>query len=163
MFVTLHILRRHLYVQLFNDVFNLDKFATPFVCAGFGMNVPAATRLGPIWGHRAMRMRMIDLCAAVTRVCIGDGSKAKFQDSLWLEGIRPIDIVPKIFELSRMSSCSVWKALLDNWCVNQINRHHVISARASRRLPFFRESFAMLITTMGCMMLFIEKFTLNTQ
>ena len=42
-----------------------------------------------------------DVFAAATRVCIGDGNKAKFWESPWLDGLRPKDIAPKKFELSK--------------------------------------------------------------
>ena len=62
-----------------------------------------------------------DLFAAATRVCIGDGNKAKFWESPWLDGLRPKDIAPKIFELSKKKMCLVRKALDNNLWVRQID------------------------------------------
>ena len=55
-----------------------------------------------------------DLFVVAKRVMGGDEKMAKFWESLWLEGLRLMDIVPKIFELSRKKSCSVRKVLTDN-------------------------------------------------
>lgn len=58
---------------------------------------------------------------------MGDKNKAKFWDSPWLEGIRPRDVVPKIFGLSRKKGCTVSMALQDNSWVHQIDSHLGIS------------------------------------
>lgn len=41
-----------------------------------------------------------DIFASATKVVVGDGRRASFWDSSWLDGMRPKDIAPKIFELS---------------------------------------------------------------
>ena len=65
-----------------------------------------------------------DLFAAATTVSVGNGCKAKFWESSWLNGMRPKDIAPKIFDLSKKKSTSVQKALLNNYWVSQIDTHH---------------------------------------
>lgn len=61
-----------------------------------------------------------DIFAASTKVVIGDGTRATFWESTWLDGLRPKDIAPKIFELSNRKNCSVQKALLNNFWVSQV-------------------------------------------
>uniref|UniRef100_A0A453PZ75 Reverse transcriptase zinc-binding domain-containing protein n=1 Tax=Aegilops tauschii subsp. strangulata TaxID=200361 RepID=A0A453PZ75_AEGTS len=62
-----------------------------------------------------------DLFAAATRVCIGDGKTAKFWESSWLDDLRPRDITPKIFEISKRKACVVSKALDNHSWIHQIN------------------------------------------
>lgn len=62
-----------------------------------------------------------DLFAAATKVSIGDGSKAKFWESSWLDGLRPKDVAPKIFEISKRKACVVSKALDNNFWIRQID------------------------------------------
>ena len=81
-------------------VLNLEKFAT-------------ALRLRWLWFEWAdppktwMGMETPctdtdrDLFSASTIVTVGDGKKAKFWESSWLNGLRPKDIAPKIFEISK--------------------------------------------------------------
>ena len=69
-----------------------------------------------------------DLFAACTTVKIGDGSKALFWKSPWLDGLRPMDIAPRIFDISKRKNCSVLKALDEDFWVTQINLTEGISA-----------------------------------
>ena len=57
-----------------------------------------------------------NIFAAATKVTIGDGTKAKFWESPWLDGVLPKDIAPKNFELSRKKCITVASAIRDdNW------------------------------------------------
>jgi hypothetical protein len=58
---------------------------------------------------------------------IGDGKKAKFWESSWLNGLRAKDIVPKIFEISKWKACLVIKALDNNFWIRQIDTSHGLS------------------------------------
>ena len=49
----------------------------------------------------------LNLFVAATRVTVGDENTAKFWESPWLDGLRPKDIAPKIFELSKKKTCLV--------------------------------------------------------
>jgi hypothetical protein len=54
--------------------------------------------------------------------------KAKFWNSPWLSGIRPKDIAPKIFKLTKQKNISVKKALDNNffgWKVDTQNGFEV--------------------------------------
>ena len=62
-----------------------------------------------------------DLFAAATTVTIGDGNKDNFWESSWLNGFRPKDIAPKIFEISKRKNYVVSKALDNNFWIHQIN------------------------------------------
>ena len=61
-----------------------------------------------------------DIFASATKVLIGDGLRASFWESAWLDGLRPKDIAPKFFELSQRRNYSVQKALLNNFWVSQV-------------------------------------------
>ena len=63
----------------------------------------------------------MDLFATATKVTIGDVTIAKFWESSWLEGSRPKDIAPKIFEISRKKGATVSKAIGDNAWVTHID------------------------------------------
>lgn len=62
-----------------------------------------------------------DLFAVLTEVKIGDGQKASFWESSWLQGVRPKDIAPKIFDISRKKGVTVATALRDGHWIAQIN------------------------------------------
>jgi hypothetical protein len=62
-----------------------------------------------------------ELFAAATRVTIGNGERALFWDSSWLDGIRPKDIAPLIYDISKKKRCTVRKALQNNFWVSQVN------------------------------------------
>ena len=48
--------------------------------------------------------------------------------SPWLDGLRPMDIAPKIFEISKKKDCSVRKALTDDLWISQVDMANGISA-----------------------------------
>ena len=52
---------------------------------------------------------------------VGSGEKALFWHASWLNGSRPKDIAPLIFERSKMKKCTVAKALEGDFWVAQIN------------------------------------------
>ena len=62
-----------------------------------------------------------DLFAVLTEVKIGDGQKASFWESSWLQGVRPKDIAPKIFDISCKKGVTVATALRDGHWITQIN------------------------------------------
>ena len=68
-----------------------------------------------------------DLFAAATKVTIGDGNKAIFWESSWLEGLRPKDITPKIFEISRKKGGMVAQALRDHHWIAQIDTQSALT------------------------------------
>jgi hypothetical protein len=60
-----------------------------------------------------------DLFNAATRVTIGDGSKASFWSSSWLDGTPPKIIAPLIFTASQRKNRSVRDALEgQNWAAD---------------------------------------------
>jgi hypothetical protein len=52
---------------------------------------------------------------------------AKFWRAPWLDGRRPMDIAPLIFERSKWKNCNVNKALHGEFWISQINNHHGLS------------------------------------
>ena len=48
-----------------------------------------------------------ELFAAATTVTIGNGEKAIFWESAWLNGRRPKDIAPLIFDVAKKRKCTV--------------------------------------------------------
>ena len=107
-------------------ILNLEKFATALRLRWlwYEWADPPRTWLG-LGSPCTTKDR--DLFATATRVTVGDGNTTKFWESPWLEGLRPMDNAPKIFELSRKKSCSVRKALTDNNWITQINTQQGIS------------------------------------
>lgn len=51
------------------------------------------------------------LFAAATTITLGDGNKAKFWSSVWLDGAAPKDLAPHIFQVSRRKNLTVSAAL----------------------------------------------------
>uniref|UniRef100_A0ACD6AK31 Uncharacterized protein n=1 Tax=Avena sativa TaxID=4498 RepID=A0ACD6AK31_AVESA len=68
-----------------------------------------------------------DLFAAATTVIVGDGEKVLFWEASWLDGMRPKDVAPLIFEISRKKKCSVLCALHNDFWVSQINTQNGLS------------------------------------
>ena len=69
-----------------------------------------------------------NIFAAATNVLLGNGIRASFWESAWLDGMRPKDIAPKIFDLSKRRGCSVQKALDNNFWVSQVKTDGITSA-----------------------------------
>jgi hypothetical protein len=68
-----------------------------------------------------------ELFASSTKVTIGTGKKALFWEATWLEGMRPKDIAPLIFDRSKRRKCTVHKAMENDFWVAQINTHDGLS------------------------------------
>jgi hypothetical protein len=68
-----------------------------------------------------------ELFAAATNVTIGNGKRALFWEASWLQGKRPKDIAPLIFDISKKRKCSVRKAMENEFWVSQINMQDGIS------------------------------------
>ena len=62
-----------------------------------------------------------DLFYACTAITIGNGHKAPFWDSPWLDGRRPRDVAPLIYLISKRKKWCVQKAMQDDAWINQIN------------------------------------------
>ena len=62
-----------------------------------------------------------DIFAGATKVQVGDGTRAKFWESPWLDGIRPKDIATKIYDLSKKKNCLVRMALHENFWTSQVD------------------------------------------
>ena len=70
------------------------------------------------------------LFAASTTLTIGDGKRALFWSSAWLDGQRPCDVAPHLFAISRRKNRTLQQALLDNNWIRDINlQHHNFSAQ----------------------------------
>jgi hypothetical protein len=61
------------------------------------------------------------------RVTIGDGKRASFWETPWLDGRRPKDIAPLIYEGSNQKNCTVNKAMYGDFWIYQINTLHGLS------------------------------------
>uniref|UniRef100_M8BAT1 Eukaryotic peptide chain release factor subunit 1-3 n=1 Tax=Aegilops tauschii TaxID=37682 RepID=M8BAT1_AEGTA len=90
---------------------NWSKSKVRLDSAGCGSSGPTLPRLGPAWKHLVVTATRITF----TTVTIGDRKKAKFWKSSWLHGLRPRDVAPKIFEISKKKACLVSKALDNNF------------------------------------------------
>ena len=62
----------------------------------------------------------LDLFNAATRVTIGNGAKASFWSSSWLNGTPPKDLAPLIFKASKRMNWTVQDALADNNWITDI-------------------------------------------
>jgi hypothetical protein len=55
------------------------------------------------------------------KVTVGNGKRALFWEASWVNGWRPKDIAPLIFDLTKRKRCTVAKALEEFFWVTQIN------------------------------------------
>ena len=60
-------------------------------------------------------------------VLVGDGLRATFWESAWLDGIRPKDIAPKIYIFNK-KNCLVHKALLNGYWISQVKVASIVSS-----------------------------------
>jgi hypothetical protein len=68
-----------------------------------------------------------DLFAAATKFTIGNMKRALFWEASWINGSRPKDIAPLIFDLSKTKRCAVAKALEEDLWLSQINYQNGLS------------------------------------
>ena len=68
-----------------------------------------------------------DLFAAATEVVVGNGDKASFWHSSWLDGRRPKDVAPLIFDISKRKACTVRKGLANEFWVTHLNTQDGLS------------------------------------
>jgi hypothetical protein len=80
------------------------------------MKIP---RLG--WASETLAINTIVTSTVATKVKVGDGRRALFWESSWLEGKRPKDIAPLIYDISKKKNCLVSKAMSNDFWVSQIN------------------------------------------
>uniref|UniRef100_A0A453EVM2 Reverse transcriptase zinc-binding domain-containing protein n=1 Tax=Aegilops tauschii subsp. strangulata TaxID=200361 RepID=A0A453EVM2_AEGTS len=69
-----------------------------------------------------------NIFASASKVLVGDGLRATFWESAWLDGIRPKDIAPKIYDISNKKNCSVHKALLNGYWISQVKVASITSS-----------------------------------
>jgi hypothetical protein len=62
-----------------------------------------------------------DIFEAATKVTIGNGKRALFWELSWLDGMRPKDIAPLIFDISKKKKCLISKAMDTEFWISQIN------------------------------------------
>lgn len=74
----------------------------------------------------------MDLFCAVTSITLGDGRKASFWHSPWLEGQKSKDIAPTIFSISKKRGMCVRDATRDRAWVSHINVQHGLSTQHSQ-------------------------------
>ena len=53
----------------------------------------------------------MELFHTATTITIGDGQKAPFWESAWLHGLRPKDVAPLIYTISKKKNCRVYRAI----------------------------------------------------
>jgi hypothetical protein len=116
---------------------NWELVCKPKIYGGLGvLNLPkfaSALRLRWLWNEwdetpkpwvglgNPCTSKDHDLFAAATVVNIGNGEKALFWESAWLNGMRPKDWAPKLFDIARRRKCTVKKALENDLWVASIN------------------------------------------
>ena len=104
-----------------------------------------------------------NLFAAATKVTSGDGQKASFWESPWLEGFRPKDIAPKIFEISRKKGASVATTLRDGHWINQIDYHNDLTLEHLQQLLALWEKLLNVIIRPGVKDTILWKLTNDGQ
>jgi hypothetical protein len=90
-----------------------------FGFGGFGMNGRTGKTLG--WLGDCNENDLGIFAAATSKVTIGNGKKAKFWDSPWLDGVRQKDLAPLIHDISASKKSTVCEALANNSWVSKIN------------------------------------------
>jgi hypothetical protein len=63
----------------------------------------------------------MDLFYSATTITFGNGKKTPFWQAPWLDGRKPIDIAPLIFEASKRKNWKVAQALHENSWVRKID------------------------------------------
>jgi hypothetical protein len=78
------------------------------------------------WFGNDMPCSNIDqlLFATTTMIKIGNGSKILFWSDAWMQGLRPKDMVPSIFQISTRKNRNLREALTDNNWVSDIDLQH---------------------------------------
>jgi len=90
------------------------------------------------------------LFAASTTLTIGDGKRALFWSSAWLDGQRPCDVAPHLFAISRRKNRTLQQALLDNNWIRDINlQHHNFSAQHLAEYTHLWQATRRIILRMG--------------
>ena len=65
--------------------------------------------------------------AASTTISIGDGAKTSFWHAAWVQGRRPKDIAPAIFDISRKKNRTLKEAFAEHTWIKDINLHAPIT------------------------------------
>jgi hypothetical protein len=78
-------------------------------------------------GPRPCNSKDRDLFVTTTTVTVGNGEKATFWYSAWLQGMRPKDIAPKIYGIAKKKKCTVKVALENGFWIGQLNIQQGIS------------------------------------
>lgn len=116
---------------------NWTRSARPKECGGLGIlhmsKFARAMRLRWLWQDWVSRDKMwvtselpctaTDrlLFAASTTILIGDGRKTSFWESAWIQGLRPRDLAPRIFSISRRKNRTIYEALQNNNWIRDLN------------------------------------------
>jgi len=62
-----------------------------------------------------------ELFEIATKIAIGDGRKASFWESSWIDGYRARDIAPLVYDICRKKKFTICKGMEQNFWVSQIN------------------------------------------
>jgi hypothetical protein len=69
----------------------------------------------------------MELFYTATKITLGDGGKTPFWHAPWLQGRKPKDIAPKIFDLCKRKKWTVTQALHDNAWISRLSVEATIS------------------------------------
>ena len=64
------------------------------------------------------------LFAAATTITIGNGEKISFWNSAWIQGLRPKDLAPSVYKISKKKSRTVQEALFGNTWIKDLDILH---------------------------------------
>jgi hypothetical protein len=116
---------------------NWLRSARPKECGGLGIlhltKFARALRLRWLWQEWASSTRFWttlelpcttkdrQLFAATTSISVGDGTKVSLWNDAWVQGLRPKDIAPLIFNVSRRKNRSLSEALWNHTWIRDLN------------------------------------------
>jgi hypothetical protein len=103
-------------------VLDLDKFATALRLRWPWLEWKDPTKAWVGLGNPCSEEDM-DLFYAAIEVTIGDGRKASFWHAPWLSGLKPKDIAPSIFSISKRKKCLIREAMQDAKWISRIPRY----------------------------------------
>ena len=65
------------------------------------------------------------LFAAATTITVGNGERISFWDNAWLQGPRPRDIAPAVYNISKRKNRSLREVLVNSNWVRDLDLHNV--------------------------------------
>ena len=139
-------------------ILNLKKFATALRLRWLWFEWSAEPKPWSGLGNPCSA-RDHDIFAAATNVTVGDGEKALFWESSWLNGRRPKDFAPLVFDIAKKRNCTVRKALTNDFWAAHVDTQGGLSLEHISQFVRLWELIANVNLTPGVADLITWKFT----